>query len=372
MAGSVRKRGSSWQALLSFRDPERPGKVLQFTATRATKKEADLALAELIVKRDQERLVRGSQTFRMAAEKWRTAKEQTAAPSSLLRYDMAFGKHLLPRFGDMQLRKLRTVQLDDYYAELRARGMAPNSILWQHNLIHAVLRHAQRSLRWINDNPADEARPPRRAATTIHLPTHAELTKLVQAADDDGPVLGAFVRLAIVTGARRGELCALQWQHVDLNLNQLVITGNVTLGREGYVVTSPKNGKSRRVALPSSMVEHLLLYRDWSSARAEWAGVVLTGASYLFTYDPTGHEIGHPGTISQKFALAKRVAGTRDLRMHDLRHQAATVLLDNRVNPRVVAERLGHSRTSTTLDVYAQFLAPADQEAAEILGRLLP
>jgi hypothetical protein len=96
----------------------------------------------------------------MAAEKWHAAKEQTAAPSSLLRYDMAFRKHLLPRFGDIQLRKLRTMHLDEYYASLRERGMAPNSILSQHNLIHVILRDAQRSLKWIADNPADEAHRP--------------------------------------------------------------------------------------------------------------------------------------------------------------------------------------------------------------------
>ncbi len=100
----------------------------------------------------------------------------------------------------MQLRKLRTVALDDFYADLRRKGMAPNSILWQHNLLHSILRYAQCTLKWISSNPADNANPPRRAATTIHLPSQAELGKLIRAADEHGHVLGAFVRLAIATG----------------------------------------------------------------------------------------------------------------------------------------------------------------------------
>jgi integrase len=75
-------------------------------------------------------------------------------------------------------------------------------------------------------------------------------------------VLGTFLRLAIATGARRGELCALQWKHVDLDRRELVIAANVTMGPHGYVVKAPKNGKPRRLALPVPLVEHLLLYRD--------------------------------------------------------------------------------------------------------------
>jgi integrase len=342
MAGTVRKRGRSWQAILNFRDPLNSGKLVQFTATRPTKREAESALAELIVRRDHEQLARGNQTLALAAEKWRQAKEQTASPSSLLRYDMGLNTHL-----------------------------APNSILWQHSLLHSILRYAQRTLKWITANPADNANPPRRAATTVYLPSQAELAKLIRAADEDGPVLGAFVRLAIATGARRGELCALQWKHVDLESGQLVIVANITQGADGYIVKAPKSGRGRHLALPAAMVDHLALYRAWRAVRAETVGEVVTPESYLFGYNPTGREFANPGTVSEKFAIAKRVAGVRQLRLHDMRHQAATVLLNNRISPRVVAERLGHSRTSTTLDVYAQFLPPADQEAADILGRLL-
>ena len=61
----------------------------------------------------------------------------------------------------------------------------------------------------------------------------------------------------------------------------------------------------------------------------------------------------------------------KEVRLHDLRHHAATVLLNNRVSPRVVAERLGHTRVSTTLDIYAQFIDLADDEAATIMGAFI-
>src|SRR4051794_38556064 len=112
MAGTVRRRGSRWQALLSFRDPANPGKLVQYTATRATRREAEKALAELVIKRDRGRLVRGNETFGDAAARWRKTREQTAAPSSLLRWDIALRTYLVPKFGGVPLRKLTPDLLD--------------------------------------------------------------------------------------------------------------------------------------------------------------------------------------------------------------------------------------------------------------------
>ena len=371
MAGIVRRRGKSWQAILSYRDPDRPGRTRQLTATRSTKREAQLALAELVVTHAKADPPIEQHTFAETVAKWRETKERTVAPSSLLRYDMALHKHLLPKFGDVKVRRLSAEMLDDHYAALRKAGMAPNSIRWQHDVLSNICRYTQRTLKWIETNPAEDANPPRRVETKIHLPTVEGLAKLVEAADLDGPVLGAFVRLAIATGARRGELCALQWKHLNLDAGQLLIAGTATLGHDGYVVKLPKNGRVRRIALAATVIEHLQLYRDYRALVAEQCGTPLTGESYLFCCDPDGRAVGHPGTMTEKFKMAKRIAGLRDLRMHDLRHQAATVLLNKRISPRIVSERLGHSRTSTTLDIYAQFVPAADEEAADILGALL-
>src|SRR5205823_2975386 len=137
-----------------FRDPNQAGKLVQFTATRPTKREAEKALAELVLKRDRGRLIRGSQTFGMAATKWRLAKEQTAAPSSLLRWDVALRTHLLPAFKDTPLRKITPDALDSYYAGKRRAGLADNTVRWQHDLLSNILRYTVRTLGWLEDNPA--------------------------------------------------------------------------------------------------------------------------------------------------------------------------------------------------------------------------
>jgi integrase len=272
VAGTVRRRGDSWQAILNFRDPRQGGKVVQFTATRRSKREAGKALAELIVRRDREGLVRANQTFGQAVTKWREAKEQTGAPSSLLRYDIALRTHLLPRFGDVQLRKLTADMLDRYYADLRRAGIADNTILWHHQLISNILRYTVRTLRWVGENVALDANPPRRRTTSVQVPEGEQVAKLIEAADRDGRIFGAFVRLAIVTGARRGELCALQWRDVDIERSELTIPATITLGVDGYVRKPPKNNRTRRIALSAAMVDHLAIYREYRALLAEQFG----------------------------------------------------------------------------------------------------
>jgi integrase len=257
VAGTVRRRGDSWQAILNFRDPRQGGKVVQFTATRRSKREAGKALAELIVRRDREGLVRANQTFGQAVTKWREAKEQTGAPSSLLRYDIALRTHLLPRFGDVQLRRA---------------GIADNTILWHHQLISNILRYTVRTLRWVGENVALDANPPRRRTTSVQVPEGEQVAKLIEAADRDGRIFGAFVRLAIVTGARRGELCALQWRDVDIERSELTIPATITLGVDGYVRKPPKNNRTRRIALSAAMVDHLAIYREYRALLAEQFG----------------------------------------------------------------------------------------------------
>jgi integrase len=109
-------------------------------------------------------------------------------PRSLLRYDIALRTHLLPRFGDVQLRKLTADMLDRYYADLRKAGIADNTILWHHQLISNILRYTMRTLRWVGENVALDANPPRRRMTSVQVPEGEQVAKLIEAADRDGRI----------------------------------------------------------------------------------------------------------------------------------------------------------------------------------------
>ena len=205
----------------------------------------------------------------------------------------------------------------------------------------------------------------------MNLPDAEKITQLIEAADDDGLIFGTFLRMSICTGARRGEICALQWKHIDFERSRVAVQASIALGLDGYYRKAPKNGRGRTIARPLAMIEHLALFRSYRKMLVEQLGGKFDDECFVFDSKPSGRRSGHPGTMSEKFATAKRVAGMKELRLHDLRHHAATILLNNRVSPKVVAERLGHTRVSTTLDIYAQFVDVADDEAAAIMGTFI-
>lgn len=138
-----------------------------------------------------------------------------------------------------------------------------------HDLLSNILRYAVRTLKWLPSNPADDANPPKRASTVVHLPDAERLAALIEAADDDGLLFGTFVRMIVCTGARRGEICALQWKHVDLEAGRIAVQGSIALGPNGFYRKLPKNGRVRTIALPSVMVDHLALFRSYRLVLAE-------------------------------------------------------------------------------------------------------
>jgi integrase len=91
---------------------------------------------------------------------------------------------------------------------------------------------------------------------------------------------------------------------------------------------------------------------------------------WVFASDPLGVQRPRPDSMSRRFSRLRDELGLRHVRPHDLRHFVATQLAAG-VDPRTVSGRLGHSRTSTTLDIYAAFVPARDRDAAELLGRLL-
>lgn len=128
MAGTIRKRGDSWQALLSYRDPA-TGRRIQRSATRSTKREAEIALGELLVRREKaNRPNDGTQTFNELVDVWLEFKQRTAQPSSLMRYDLALRVHLRPTFGDLKVRSITPARIDAWYAAQHTAGLSDNSV----------------------------------------------------------------------------------------------------------------------------------------------------------------------------------------------------------------------------------------------------
>ena len=178
--------------------------------------------------------------------------------------------------------------------------------------------------------------------------------------------------MAITTGMRRGELLALHWADVDLDGGyvQVRFTLQHTSG-ESYYFAQPKTKSSKRkVALTGVAIEALRRHRQRQQEQAEMLGEAWRDEDLVFT-NPIGEAMRGNYLLQRHFAPLLKRAGLPAIRFHDLRHTAATLMLRQRIHPKVVSEMLGHSQIGITLGAYSHVLPDMQQEAVQALDKLL-
>ncbi|MGZ8726876.1 MAG: tyrosine-type recombinase/integrase [Aeromicrobium sp.] len=132
-----------------------------------------------------------------------------------------------------------------------------------------------------------------------------------------------------------------------------------------------KSRRCRHIALDAVTITALGEHERRVRGRASQAGVRLWPGAFVFSHHPTGQRPWRPDSASRALRALRAEVGLDTLRLHDLRHFVATRLLTSGIDVRTVSGRLGHSTTSTTLNVYAAFVPDADRRAADVMGRLV-
>jgi integrase len=226
---------------------------------------------------------------------------------------------------------------------------------------------------WIGVNPAQEAKKPPMPAPQPQPPSAEEAARLVNYAFSRGSDWRTFIWAAMTTGARRGELCALHWYHVDLDNSVVEIRRAIGKDEDGsWFEKDTKSHQQRRVVLDEETTALLREHRARAEAKAVEFGASFDDNGYVFSLAPDHSTFIDPSSTTQRYErMSKRLS--IDSTIHKLRHYSATELLNAGVNIRAVAGRLGHGGGgATTLRVYAAWLAEADQRAAPILAGRMP
>jgi len=203
---------------------------------------------------------------------------------------------------------------------------------------------------------------------TMNTLSTEEVTRFLEAAKETDYYV--YFATLLWTGLRRGELLALRWRNLDLVKATLTVVETAyKLGNGDYIIKEPKTAQSRRtVSLPLSLVEVLKVYRIDQELLRIQLGVSLKADSFVFIR-PDGSPI-NPNAVTLAFRRIIKKAGLKDIRVHDLRHTHATLMLKAGVNPKVVSERLGHANISITLDIYSHVLPGMQEAAAEKFDKL--
>jgi integrase len=270
-------------------------------------------------------------------------------------YERALRTHVLPVFGEQPIAFIEQVDVRRFMAEKQASGLAPKSLQKIRLVFRQVLELARGSGA-IKTNPCDGVRLPRAVqAEPIFLSAeHVEVL-----AHATRPPYDVLVRVAAATGLRPSELCGLRVGRLNLLKGTLEVAEALTVV-DGKVEVGPTKSYARRtVGLPRSICDDLtahLAVRTADEARP------LQPRDFVFTA-PKGGPLRRDLLYKRFFQPAVRRAGLpAGLRLHDLRHTCASLLVQLGAHPKAIQERLGHSSITVTMDVYGH-LFPSVAEA---------
>ncbi|MGH4049751.1 MAG: tyrosine-type recombinase/integrase [Clostridium sp.] len=373
MRGNITKRGKTYTIVLDIgRDDN--GKRKQTTkGGYKTKKEAEKALSELIVKIEKgDYFVSENMLFKDYLEKW--VNEyciNNLTPKTIKTYNQLIETYIAPKLGNIKIDKLKPLDLQSFYNYLQNDlNLSGTTALHCHEVINVSLKHA---VQWQMLN--------RNIATSVQRPKKAKKEMLVLTAEQTNMLLERLknlslyipVLLAVTTGLRRGEILGLTWKNVDLDGGVIYVVNQLQkIDGVFKLVPTKTAGSKRKIALlPYTIpilrnlrklqIEHkLLLGSEYNKLNLVYPQVNGT------PYDPdyiSRHFLRTMDVISAELEIPK-------IRFHDLRHTHATLLLSRNVNPKIVSERLGHCGISITLDTYSHVLPDMQKEAADTLNNL--
>ncbi len=259
----------------------------------------------------------------------------------------------------------------------QATGIAPRTVRYIHTILHAALKDA---LRWnrVVRNAADAATPPSAAAARSHRP-HAWTAEELRAFLDftaDSPYLPAWIFLA-TSGCRRGECLGLRWVDLDLDQATAIISRQVTaLDHRVIVKEPPKTKQAHLIRLDSGTVAMLKRLRTDQAQAKLRLGPGYHDEGYVFCrFDGQPY---HPERFSREFDRKQQYLNRDNpdqqiptISLHGLRHTWATLALRAGLDIKIVSERLNHSSTHITREIYTHVTPPMQSDAAERVARLI-
>jgi integrase len=278
--------------------------------------------------------------------------------------------HIKPSIGRVKLRNVNALQVQSLYRERLASGLSGSTAQKIHHVLHKALTQA---MRWdlIPRNPADSVKAPTPTPKEMHPLSVLEVRQLLEAARGDR--LEALYVLAIHTGMRRGELLALKWADIDLDLATVRVRRTLTRGEDGrgYVVgAATKSGKGRHVRLTPRAVEALKRHRARQAKEKLKVGGLYRDQDLVFAGEG-GNPINPSNLRNRSFKPLLERAGLPQITFHDLRHTCASLLFQRNVHPKFVQELLGHASVAITLDIYSHVLPGMGDEAADAMSEAL-
>jgi integrase len=381
MRGHIAKKGTRYYAVVYEGIDSATGRGRhRWHSAGPTRRDAERLLAEL-VKRSHDGDYRAPERITLGTylvERWLPTKQAQLRPSTYDSYRRNIEGHVIPALGARPLQRLVPEDLDGLYASLLANGrrngsgggLSPKTVRYIHGILRKALADAQRKGS-VARNVADLADPPKasaRARREMRVWSAAELLRFLELVEDHHLFVAFF--LAANTGMRRGEVLGLRWKDVELDRARLSVNQAVVSVAYEVKVGDVKTDTARRtIDLDGRTVALLRRSRKQQLEDRLAAGRSWDEASFV-TARLDGSPI-HPDYFSQCFHHAVARSDLPRIRLHDLRHTHASILLRAGQPVKVVSERLGHANPAFTMSVYQHVLPGMQADAAAAFSAAL-
>lgn len=270
-------------------------------------------------------------------------------------YQGNLNKWIYPALGDFKITEITAAQIDALFISMKSQGKSHATVIKVYNILFGIFKRAYKH-DLIEKNPMDKVTRPEPRKDEIKKQdaeayTADEIIHIWNSLEHEPMKWRVYVRLLIDTGARRGEICALQWKDVDFNENRITISGNLCYTKDkGVYLDTPKNGKVRTVDVDPAVMA--LLQQHRREQLQKFLG------PYVFTHDDYPDPM-HPQSPTRYLKKFSEKYNVPDLHPHKLRHSFASIAITNGADIASVSEKLGHSDKSVTLRMYTH----ADQES---------
>jgi len=369
MAGAIKKRSGSWLVTLEMgRGPK--GQRLRKYVTVKSKKEAENILSEHQHKINTCTFVLpDNMLFSDLLKHWLEHYVDTNCEvTTKSEYERIINKHIIPYLGKIELQKLAPLHIQQYYKYLMdKKKLSANTVYRHHANIRKSLDYALKK-QLVVRNVADAVDLPRKKKFEGSFYTVEQLNRLLK--EVAGTEIEVPVNLAAYLGLRRGEICGLKWKHVDFDNKTVHIQEVIARINKEVITKVPKNETSIRTLHIHKDLEKLLKnHKAKQKEYKELLGRDYVASDYVCTKIDGGPF--RPERLSDKFTSFLIQNKLPYIRLHDLRHTVATLLIQSKIPVKNVSEMLGHSDITTTLKIYSHVLEEAKKEAAVKMGDLL-
>lgn len=363
--GSIYQRpNGKWRAQVSI-----DGRRLSFTAE--TKKEASAWIHETKNQINKGLTFEATDiTLAEFLKEWLITVSSSNSKGTHSTYSWTIEKRILPYIGNINLMDLRTDRIQRFYIHLQKEGLSKHAIAVTHKTLRVAMTHAVK-LGLISRNPCSGATPPKPEVIEMKFYDDIQARWLLKTARDIEDKLYALYYLAIHTGMREAELIGLKWEDVGWSLATIQVKRQVRHFKgSSYAFLRPKSKSGNRIiALGKEALEILHKHKAEQAILVNAAGEDWTNLDLVFP-----SSVGTPYTgsnVRRAFRKLLEASGLPKIRFHDLRHTAASLMLNHGIPVLIVSKRLGHSKPSITIDVYGHLIPSKQEEAATLMNDLM-